>query len=62
MDGDLWSDAKTAVELLAPQAIIQDSSGITLYFFGDEFSTHNNVKTENEVIELFNKESPGGNT
>jgi len=62
MDGDLWKDAKTAVELLAPQAIIQDSNGITLYFFGDEFSTNNNVKTESDVIKLFNENSPGGQT
>jgi len=62
MDGDLWADVETAVELLAPQSIIRDSDGITLYFFGDEFETYNNVKTEQRVMELFKQNKPGGET
>jgi hypothetical protein len=60
--GTLWADVESAIEIVAPQSIIRDSDGITLYFFGDKFETYNNVKTEQSVMEIFKQNKPGGET
>jgi len=62
MWGERWKEAEAVLKLLAPIVTSQDSNGITLYFFDDNFKTFNNVKDEERVIELFKENSPGGLT
>jgi len=63
MAGERWKQAEAAVQILAPIVTDQDQdSGITLYFFENDFETYNNVQDEERVRELFKKHSPGGGT
>jgi len=62
MSGKRWKDCKAAVKLLAPIVTKQDDNGITLYFFDGTFKTYNHVKTADEIIDKFSKNSPHGTT
>lgn len=65
-----WKEAEEAVKVLAPAACKCDPDGITLYFFsggsrnGPSFKKHCHVKSDSEVMELFNQKDnrPDGST
>jgi hypothetical protein len=62
MAGARWKEARECVAQLAPHVCKCDPDGITLYFFGSHFTKYSNVKSSEDVIKYFSKESPGGST
>lgn len=62
MAGGRWRDAQAAVEKIAPKVVEADSDGVTMYFFSNTHSVHHNVRTADEVKQLFAREKPGGTT
>eukprot|EP00727_Mastigamoeba_balamuthi_P003762 m51a1_g13383 hypothetical protein (337) ;mRNA; f:948-2342 len=62
MAGSNWREAAKALSRLAPYACRADPDGITLYFFSDSHSRHDNVRTAQDVEALFRRVQPDAGT
>lgn len=62
MFGSNWQEAEEAVKILAPACCAADPDGITLIFFDDEVVKFDNIKSPDQVRELFSTHKPRGGT
>ena len=62
MAGGRWSEARKAVEALAPQVTKACPQGISLYFFNNECIRIDNITTAHQVHEFFAREKPDKGT
>jgi len=57
-----WSEAKDAVQYLAPHITKLDPDGVKVFFFNHNWKKYENIRTAGEVMDMFSKERPGGST
>lgn len=62
MAGSRWSEARKAVEGLAPQITRACPQGMSMYFFNNECKRIDNIKTAKQVHDYFAKEKPDRGT
>ena len=57
-----WDEARKALSHIAPNVTASDPDGVTVYFFSNNFTMADNVRTTEDVTRLFRKETPCGGT
>lgn len=62
MAGSNWSQARGAVEAIAPYTVQFDPDGVTLLFFSGGYNKIENVKSTQQVRAAFDEHSPSGGT
>ena len=62
MAGSRWTEARKAVEALAPQITRICPQGLSMYFFNNECKRIDNIKTAKQVHDFFGREKPDRGT
>ncbi|KAK7455840.1 hypothetical protein VKT23_010876 [Stygiomarasmius scandens] len=62
MADSLWSQARDALAAVAEASPQHDTDGVDLYFLNNTQIYQKNIKTQDEVVQLFNKVIPDGAT
>ena len=50
------------MEKIAPKVVEADPDGVTIYFFSNTHSFYKDIRTAQQVKDLFTHEKPGGTT